>query len=426
MCLSKNNKIFYGWIVVIAAWLIYFSNVGLILYGTSILNARMISATNFNEAAIGIAFSLCTAFQGITSPISGLIIRKKGIKLSFIIGSLILVISSILIAKFTINEKYFIVFYGILVGSGMGLAGILTCQSTVNYWFNRQKSIAMAIVLSAGGLSGFVAPQIFEYIISLGNWKTGWYFIAANCTLSLIISIFVIVNKPENIGQIPDGREKNYIDLDNKKVEDSNNTTLKVAQVFKMPSLYLLIYCNATRLALYYACIGHIVIYLVRNGIEYYVAAFVISIISITSLIGRFAAGFTSDKILKSNTILAISNIIMAVGMILFNNISSIAFIYFSAILFGFGLGIGYVSQPLIISNYYGSNNFPIVNGVIYPINYIAASIGPIAAGFVASMTGSYSIAFGIMSALSISGGIVLFFIKPLEFLQMRELKTEK
>ncbi|MGI6424672.1 MAG: MFS transporter [Tepidanaerobacteraceae bacterium] len=326
-------------------------------------------------------------------------------------GSLILAISSILIAKYTVNENHFILFFGILVGAGMGLAGILTSQSAVNIWFDRHKAMAMAITLSAGGIGGFIAPQILGYILSLGSWEIGWYFICVMCTISLLLSIFVIINKPEDIGEVPDGRQNGAIN-NYEQINNTNTTPDILNKILRTQTVYLLIYCIVTRSTLYYTCIGHVVIYLVSNGIKYDDAALVISIISASSLIGRFATGFVADRKLKSNTMLALSNIIMAMGMILFRNLSSVVIIYFSAFVFGFGVGLGQVSQPLAISNYYGSNNFPVINGIIHPINYILSAIGPLTAGVMAT-THSYNTIFLILSLLSFSGGLVMFYSKP-------------
>jgi hypothetical protein len=40
----------------------------------------------------------------------------------------------------------------------MGLSGVLATQSAVNCWFNEKKAMAMALVLSSGGIEALLRP----------------------------------------------------------------------------------------------------------------------------------------------------------------------------------------------------------------------------------------------------------------------------
>jgi MFS family permease len=200
-----KSKIYYGWIIVAAVWLIYFSNVGLLLYGAPAINAGMMAVSGLSEAAVGAAVAVCTACQGIFSPLTGLITRKKGVRGLFIAGSATLFVGSALLSFLKPQEGVFIPVYGLFFGIGMTLGGILTAQSVLNNWFDKKKGLAMSIALSAGGVSGFLAPPLTEGIISRWDWQAGWRFIALMCGLSLLVSVFFIVNRPSDIKLNPDG-----------------------------------------------------------------------------------------------------------------------------------------------------------------------------------------------------------------------------
>lgn len=110
---AKQLNFFYGYIIVVVLWFVYFFNVSIPLYGGGVLNSMMVSATGMDPAIIGYATSLCTIMQGVAGPFVGMLIQKKGIRLPFILGSVFLVTVSFNNFS-TKNEISYVVFYGIL------------------------------------------------------------------------------------------------------------------------------------------------------------------------------------------------------------------------------------------------------------------------------------------------------------------------
>ena len=186
--------------------------------------------------------------------------------------------------------------------------------------------------------------------------------------------------------------------------------------VYRSSAFYGILITYVTRNALYYAITGQLIIYLVGSGVSPTAAAFSISIFSASSLIGRFITGFISGTILKPRTCTAGCNILMGIGMLLINAMPSASAIYFCTALMGLGLGAGFVGMPLCISHFFGSNNFSIINGTISPINYIIGASGPLLVSILATYTGSYGVAFSILSVIAIFGGIVLLRIKQPDY----------
>ena len=148
---------------------------------------------------------------------------------------------------------------------------------------------------------------------------------------------------------------------------------------------------------------------MIERGIDPASAALAISIFSVSSLIGRFAVGFVDESILPPRVSVAGCNILMGTGAILLHLVSAVPAIFICVMVMGTGLGMGYVGMPLCISRYFGSDNFPVVNGLISPINYLMGAIGPL----VVAKIGNYSLAFDIIGIVAVVGGVALMFTKP-------------
>jgi cyanate permease len=400
-----QSKIYYGWIIVCVVWLIYFSNVGLLLYGAPAINAGMMAVSGLNEAVVGTAVAICTACQGIFSPVTGLITRRKGVRGLFIAGSAILCGGSALLSFLRPTAGLFIPVYGLLFGIGMTLGGILTAQSTLNNWFDKKKGLALSIALSAGGVSGFLAPPLTEGIVSRWSWQAGWRFIAVMCGLSLVVSVIFMVNRPGDMNLNLDGAAE-------KPKEKTTQHIPTLGTVFRSKKIYLIVCGIVTRYMLYYAVITHLIIFLKQRGMGAPQAAGAISVLSLSSLGGRFVAGIAGGKRRRAGLFLALANFLSAAGLLLLIPAQTLVVFYAASLCIGLGTGIGYIAQPLVISNEFGAENFPVLNGYIYPANYIIGALGPLFAGIGASAGGTYIPVFTVLAAACGAGGLVLLFIK--------------
>jgi MFS family permease len=407
---------FYGWIIVAVTWVIYFTNVGMFLYGASPINALMMNETGFTEATIGLAVAVCTACQGAFSPITGRLTRKYGVKGLFLAGSLLLFAGSLVLSFWTLHGALFVVIYGFVFGLGMTMGGILTCQSVLNNWFQQKKGLAFSIALSAGGVSGFVAPLIVQAIIGTGtigvtgSWHKGWRLIAAMCVVSALASLFLMVDRPADRGLYPDGALSPPPDIPEAERRS-------VAEVFRSKKIYVLISGIVTRYMLYYAVLGHLVVYLVQHGVERGIAVGAFSIMSLAGLGGRFLPGIIGDKIIFGKIVitnkhfLMSGNFIGAAGLLALIVFPGAAGMYVGASLVGIGNGVGYIAQPIVIANEYGVRDFPVINGYIYPANYIIGALGPLIAGFGATLGGSYTPVFFVLAVIGAVGGVALKFV---------------
>ncbi|MDR0719788.1 MAG: MFS transporter, partial [Treponema sp.] len=192
---------FYGWIIVGVTFLIYFFNVGLMLYGAPAINAKMIKDLDplFNPAVVGTAVAISTACQGILSAASGALARKTGVKKLLIFGSLMLCAGALAISFGPENRVYFIVVYGSMMGLGLAFGGILSSQTLLNDWFSKKKGFAMSIAVSSGSVCGMIAPTVMSKLTD-GSWKNGWFLVAAMTAVSALLAAIIVVNRPEDKG----------------------------------------------------------------------------------------------------------------------------------------------------------------------------------------------------------------------------------
>lgn len=403
--MKRRDRFFYGYIILIVTWCLYFCVFGTVTYGASVINANMQMSLGIKERYIGMASTLSMLLSGLMGPVTGHLIARKGVRKPFAAGAVMVCAASLLLATAVKEHVAFLLFYGVVMGMGIGLAGLVSIQSIVNEWFDRKKAMAMAIVLTAGSVSGFITPQIAEKLTGSGTWTWGWYYTCALSALALLLAFLFLKNGPEEIGQYPDGL------LPEKRPEKAETAGGEERPVPR--SAFFRVLANyMTRNALYYSFIAYIVIFLRERGHTSGVGASVLSVVSILSLVGRLIAGAIPERRIPANITLGAGNILMGLGTLVIAIQPDTAGIWAGAGCFGIGLGFVTVALPLTVSRIYGKKRFPVVNGRLSLFNCLLSAGAPSAVGYAAEVLGGYALPFGVTGALAVLGGAAVLTIR--------------
>lgn len=394
-----RNREQQKYVILAAAWLIYFCNIGVITYGVSAITAPMIEELKF---PIGVAVALCTAMQGLCGPVVGEIVSRSGSKTALLLGNMILAVAFFIIGCVPLTGARFTVLYGIFVGAGMGFAGNVGVQSLINSWFTERKALAMAIALSSGGVGGFAAPLFLRSVIARFSWRAAWCSIGVlNALLTIITAVFV-VSRPD---AIHDTREAGSTE---------EGLTVKPGELLSLKSFRLIMINYVSRTAIYYSFSGFAVLFLISRAVPYERAVTVMSIVSLVSLFARLMTGMVSGRLITSNMAVGLGNIGMAAGVgILAALAPNIGGIYAGAVVFGIGVGLVNVALPLTFAFFYGERNFPIVSGYATPPNYLIGAIAPLLLGELEMNEWGYTVVFLLIAAFSFVGGMAAIIARP-------------
>lgn len=87
--------------------------------------------------------------------------------------------------------------------------------------------------------------------------------------------------------------------------------------------------------------------------------------------------------------------------------------LYLFAVIFGFGYGGIAVSVSPAVAEQFGLRSLGIILGVIIFSGAMGETIGPVLAGYIFDVTGSYSIAFLIAAIASLMSLVLILLLKP-------------
>ena len=84
---------------------------------------------------------------------------------------------------------------------------MMGCVTVVSQWFVEKRGFAMSLMGLGFALSMAVHPPLAQWLIDMVGWRQSWVILGLISWVLLIIPVwFLVVNKPEDVSLLPDGR----------------------------------------------------------------------------------------------------------------------------------------------------------------------------------------------------------------------------
>jgi MFS family permease len=137
-------------------------------------------------------------------------------------------------------------------------------------------------------------------------------------------------------------------------------------------------------------------------------------LLAVFNAAGRVVAGIVSDRIGRIRTIMLVF-ISQAVIMFFFSKFSTVGTFVLGSAVVGFSYGACLSLFPSATADFWGTRNLGLNYGIMFTAWGVGGVFGPIMAGKIADLTGSYNIGYLISSALMVIGALMTLFTKAPE-----------
>src|SRR5262245_30718376 len=195
---------FRGWWVVAVAFLAQFAALGfsiiiLPLFAQPIVDEFSISMTEFNSVMV--PFNIVMTLSG---PVVGPMLDRRSIR-AIMAGGALLLASSLFLMSLAETPLHLGLILGIGPALCVTLLGPLPAMTVVTRWFEQQRGRAMGIVSLGPSIAGLLLTQLCGALIEQVGWRMTLRWFSAGVFLLVPLIWAVIRNRPEDIGQVPDG-----------------------------------------------------------------------------------------------------------------------------------------------------------------------------------------------------------------------------
>ena len=412
---------FYGWSLLAAFWGIVFLNLGFPAYGPAVINAAMAGALGLHRETLGNMFSVYMIMSGLPGPLVAMSVNHFGVRKTLILGSAFIIVGAVLMATVVTSGLGGVLCFGLLVGTGVATGASIASQAGLARWFVRRRSLALAVLYSAGAIGGFVAAPLLNTLIeATGNWRAGWWLLAALSTLAAALALKFVRERPEDMNQVADGLTAPSSDggpsRDAEPLPDTRPAFVSrrewtYAAAVRNPSYWLLLISMLGCSGGYTLFLAHGVVHLKDLGHALGIGAWAVSIMTVSGLVGKAILAALGDR-LDPRYIFALFMAVFAVGLVVIVDARSLGQVFLFAACLGVGFGGGIVCLMAILSNYYGTRAFASLAGLAIAINTTLSAIAPKVAGRLFDQGVGYGVTFYFLAAWCFVAAIALFFAK--------------
>jgi MFS family permease len=400
---NTEPRFFYGYIVVIVAFLIMVVSWGLYSVFGVFFNP-LLTEFGWTRAMTSGAFSVSMILSGVLGIVMGGLTDRFGPRLVVTLCGIFLGLGYLLMSQISALWQLYL-FYGVIIG--IGVSGIwVPLLSSVARWFVRRRSLMTGIVVAGVGIGGLVAPMVISRLIAAYDWRLSYAIQGITILMVMVLGAQFFKRAPAQQGQLPYGEnEGKQQELTSEAKAFSFKEAIYTAQFWLLFAMFV---C-------YGFCTFSVLVHIVPHAIELEISAInaanILASVSGISVLGNFVLGSVGDRI-GNKWIFIISFILM----------SAVLFwmLYLFAVVFGFALGGMATSESPLVARLFGLSSHGLIFGVVGFGHIIGGAVGPVVAGYIFDLTLSYQMAFLVCAVVGVAGLILTAMLRPTKRLGLR------
>ena len=393
-----EKRIFYGWIIVIAATCIYAVSAGQVV-SFGIFVKPMAKDLGWSRASLTGAFGLYILAMSLFSFVSGILVDRIGPRLLNIVGGLALGLGFFLSSRVHASWHFYLS-YGLLGGLGFSFV-FVSLSSTIPRWFIEKRGLALGILFAGGGVGGLMISPLLQSLIDRYDWRVAFLVLAAlACSIVLPAALF-LKKEPGELDLKPLGADKAGSGTERKGEREGSpgadtqgpGRDYTLGEALKTGPFWIFAVTIVLALLGVMMAQVNVVPHATDKGVPGATAALALGLAAAFNALGRLLMGAASDKIGTKRS-LCFCLLLAACTLFWLIIANKPWMIFLFVIPFGFAYG-GLVPQiPRVISELFGVKSMGGILGLFISLTALGPAMGPVLGGVIFDRTGSYHLAF--------------------------------
>ena len=377
------------------------------VYAWSVFRVPLSEAYGVEVSPVNLAFTITIFVLGFAAFAGGIWMGRVGPRTVAITSGVLYGLGIFLAGYSGGSLTLLYLTYGVLAGAGIGLGYIVPIATLVK-WFPDKRGVITGIAVAGFGGGAVIAAQLAKSMVpAMGPFDTFKIF-GIGYLIVVVAAAFFMKNPPA--GYRPPGYNPDTSGTSDRSGADYEfGSALKTWQWY---ALWALLFLNVTAGIAIISEADPIAQEV--SGVAPWLAAWLVSIISIANGAGRFLWAWLSDTIGRKWVFLimyllqaALFFLIPVVGPGSFFALAILSFIIVSCYGGGFG------TMPAFNADYFGSRNVGMIYGLMITAWGFGGVLGPQIISLMYDATQSYAGAFRIIAAIMLASSIIPFIVRP-------------
>ncbi len=391
--------VFRGWWVVTGVFLMLLVTAGLGFYGLPVYLRALVVEQGFSVGAVSGATAVFFLVSGVVGlPVASWLGRHDPRPL-VAAGAVASGVSLVLLGRVTSVWQVYVVYA--VFGAGFAASSLVPGTTLVTRWFSRRRSVALSVASTGLSAGGVLVTPVAAGIIDRETLSS----VAPYLGLLLVVTVVPVTAallraSPQDYGLQPDGDP----------VPPAGS-----------PAAFLGEWAATALKTRFFACVtaGHLLAMLAQvGGIAHLfnlvaerrdagLAATALSLLAISSLVGRLAGGAIASRISMRGLAIVLM-LAQAASLVVLAAVHSPAALLIATVAFGLTVGNLLMLHPLLLAERFGVRDY----GRIYSRSQLVATLGvaggPAFIGTLHDVVDGYGIAFAVAGGASVVAAVVL------------------
>jgi MFS family permease len=276
----------------------------------------------------------------------------------------------------------------------------VTWTHLVNLWFEHNRGLALALVLSGTGLAAMLIPSAVSAVITRWNWQAAFWLLAALPVTLVLPLVLAWMKEPTRApARTP-----------SKQASSSEWVAgVSLREGVRNPRFWLL----NIALSMVVACVVTLVtngVPLLRDkGLEAVDAARIFGSFGLSLILGRVVVGYLVDR-LWAPGVAAVALSLPALGCLLLgtSGADDTILLVVGVMLVGIGAGAEFDLAAFLVSRYFGMRDYGRLFGIHLGLITLASTLAPWLFGQLYRSTGTYQATLMVCGPLFLTGGLAL------------------
>ncbi|MYE41845.1 MAG: MFS transporter [Chloroflexi bacterium] len=396
---SSSRPVFYGWWLVVLAAVVMIAGAVPLFHAMTVWGMALGAHFGWSVVQLGMTLTL-TRLVGLAAPAVGYLTDRYGTRRMVLTGLCILAAGFVL---FNLIQNLWSLYAAfIIIAAGQSLCGAIPLVVMVSRWFVRRRATAIAILLMAPSLSGFVLVPVIAWSVDPDYGHPGWRLTALMLAgLILLVTVPVLLrlrNQPEDRGLLPYGIPP-----------AAQQVSLSIVRTLRTPAFWLIAFGDAFTSAAVSAVMVYLGLLMSDRGFSLHYTEWVVTAYTGVSVVFMLLGGYLGDRMPK-RLLLSFFSLVSATSVLGLIMANSLSMFFAFAVLFGAGFGGRSVLAIAILPDYFGTASLGKILGVSALLAGLLLPIAAHSVGLMLDALGGYAIPFLVLAGLNLLGAF--FFLK--------------
>jgi len=419
--LGKSHSIFYGWVVLAAAFVIIV--LGYAIRNTfSVFYPVIVEGFGWGRGNTALMFSIAVLVYGLMAPLVGSLVDRFEPRLVLTLGACIMGGGIALCSLATARWQFYLL-YGVMVAIGLSITGWTPLTTIISNWFVKKRGLVFGILGAGFGMS-LVSASIAQFLISSFGWQTSYIIIGIFSTAVIVPLCTILIRRhPRDKGLLPDGMPRASAkaqSLHESQVATSlerkwSNTSWTLSRAVKTYQFWLLFLISFLHQGFAeQVAITHQVYFFRDVGYGPMQAATIYSVFGVAFVVGNLCSSF-SDSLGREKVYIPSCLIGSAAVCLLFliKDTSQPWITFLSAICLGLGLGAAVPVFYAAVADLFHGKYFGAIQGSMILGFSLGGALSPWLAGFLHDKAGSYTATLIIVLASLMIAAVLMWLVAP-------------